>query len=613
MVRVLALAGALFGATAFLSSDAAEKKAPARTYKLQLGIGPAAPYNLEEPFINIAQARSASWSFQTMAKEKLDGGDAVRAGYVDPDTYMPTKKSGSAKFAAVATFFPGAENFRNYYADDYVLDWKGEAYGFMQKWERTARPRRTDNSALYSLKAQQVSDSSLRFSSIGEGFSDVRLYRKKNAPLLERGEIWNPAFIDYARRYDIVRTMDIQSINSIPIRRFDQIATMDEPWGQNATAAWPEPPFFSAPYEILFDLGVKAGVEIWLTVPPQIGAPIASADPSLRNDAKASRIGFNKVKAMAAQNAKKTLDSPEWDIFAKAFVDRFAASGYPLSRPLYIEMSNEIWNFASPFILSSNYAIGIGQGVNPDWKIGQGYGVLSARFAIALEKEFARRKMKPNVIYVIASHTADPARTRQALDGFTSYLKMRGENPAAYLPRTGVAVTNYYGNFNAISKSLFGAADAATYAPMWLKAIEEDPQGLADDISNLLKDGPANVKLTSAWIVARWAAHKKIAEQGGSRFIGAYEGGSHLVPPDELSKSKIFLDWWSQYHWGAEGADVARAVNNDLIAAFPDAIIANYKSIGRPGPANPWIDGHPAAPTPMLRMWDEFAKPLPGK
>jgi hypothetical protein len=604
-----ALAALLVAGSALLACDAAEKKPASRNYQLQLGLGPAVAYNLEEPFINIAQARGASWSFQTEAKEKLDGGDAVQAGYLDPETYMPTPKARSAKYAAVAVFFPGADSFRNYYADDYVLDWKGEARGFMQRWEQTTRPRRSDNAVIYPLKPAQVTESSLRFSSIGEGFRDVRFYREKNRALLDQGKVWNPAFIDYIRRYDIVRTMDVQATNNSPVRRFDQIARVNEPWGQSASLAWPESPFYGAPYEILFDLGVEADVSIWLTIPPQIGSPTSASDPSLRQEGKAGRIAYKKVMAAAAANAKKTLESPEWEVFARAFADRYLASGYPQSRPLYIEMANEVWNFAPPFLVSSNYAIGIAKGVNPQWKIGHGYGVLSARFMAALEKEFAKRKVKPNVIYVIASHTADPGRTRQALEGVAGELKALGEDPAKYLPKTGVAVTNYYGNFNSISKALFGTQVPSEYAPMWIKAIRENPDEFADRVSALLVDGPANVKLTSAWIVAHWKMHQTVAEKAGSRFIGAYEGGSHLVPPKELASSKAFLDWWMNYHWGEAGAGVARAVNRDLIEAFPGAIISNYKSIGRPGPANPWIDGHPAAPTPMLRMWDEFGRP----
>jgi hypothetical protein len=94
----------------------------------------------------------------------------------------------------------------------------------------------------------------------------------------------------------------------------------------------------------------------------------------------------------------------------------------------------------------------------------------------------------------------------------------------------------------------------------------------------------------------------------GSTFIGAYEGGSHLNLPAELSKSPAFMAFWRAYHWGEDGAGVAREVNRRLIEAFPGTMIANYLSMGRLNGASPWNDGHYAAPTPMMRMWDEFAR-----
>lgn len=608
-LRVLALATALTLASASLAGDAAEKKAPARTHQLLLGLGFSAPFNLEEPFINLAQTRAAEWKFETKSHARLEGAETVTAGYLDPRTFMPTEKSRSTNFAAAGVFFPGAQKFRDYYADTYVLDWKGEARGMMHRWEEKAAAQRRDNSVAYSLKPFQVSEGGLRFSSIGDGFGGIRLYRSKYAPLLERGEIWNPAFIDYVKRYDVVRTMDIQSTNNSQVRRFDQIATMEEPWGQRATISWPEPPFFSAPYEILFNLGVKADVAIWLTIPPQIGAGVSAADPSLRREDKPSRLDFERFKATTAAQAKKTLASPEWQVFAKEFADRYLASGYPLSRPLYVEMGNEIWNLAGGFAVSSNYAIGIARGLDPDWKIGHGYGALTARFMLALEMEFASRKVRPNIVYVVGSHTANPWRTKQALDGLADYLRAQGADPKSYLPKTGVAVTNYYGNFNAIGAALFGSDDPAAYAPKWLAAIDEDQGALEARLSAHLKSGPAGAKLTVPWIAAQWAEHRKIAEKSGSRFLGAYEGGSHLLPPKQLTQSKAFLAWWEAYHWGDDGADVARAVNRRLIDEFPGAIIANYESIGEIKPNSPWIDGHYARPTPMLKMWDEFARP----
>lgn len=604
--KPLAVAAALTFALSGLSGDAAEP--PARS-PLLLGPGFSAPFNLEEPFINVAQTRGAGWSFDIQGKGRMSGREAVEAGLADPATWMPTAESAQARFAAVAVFFPGAENFRDYYADTYVLDWKGDAFGFMQRWDGKGTTDRDKNSVTYKLSARTATHGSLRFSSIGEAFSDVRLYRKKHAALLEKGEVWNPAFIDHVKRYDIVRTMDLQSTNNSQIRRYDQIATMDEPWGQRSAILWPEPPFFSAPYEILFDLGVKADVAIWLTIPPQIGSPVSAADPSLRRENKPTRADPGKIADAARTHAKEILESPEWDVFAKEFVDRYLASGYPPSRPLYVELGNEIWNTAGGFYISSNYALGIGKSIEPKWQIGHGYGVLTARWMMALEKEFAARKIRPNVVYVVASHTANPWRTKQALDAMARYFKSTGVDPKAYFPKTAVAATNYYGHFREMSAAMFGAKDPAVYAPLWIAEIKKDPEAFADRVSALLVSGPKSVKANGPWIIAQWKEHERHAREAGSRLLGGYEGGSHLKPPEELARSPVFRDWWMDYHWGEKGAEVGRRINRDLTKAFPGAVIANYESVGVLSPDQPWLDGHYAKPTPVMEMWDEFARP----
>jgi hypothetical protein len=609
LAKPIAASLAILLAFAGPGGDAAEPSTDQRSHQLLLGLGFSAPYNMEDPFIDAAKTRAAGWRFESKTEGRIEDADAVRAGLLDPETFMPTKKAGYADHASVAVFYSGAEKFPDYYADTYVLDWKGDARGMMQRWSGSAQEDRRKNSVAYTLTRAQVKGGAMRFTAIGEGFSDIRLYRARHAALLERGEIWNPAFIDYVKRYDIVRMMDIQSTNNIQVRRFDQIATMNEPWGQRATMSWPEPPFFSAPYEILFDLGKKANVAIWLTVPPQLGAPISPADPKLRRKDKPGRLDYVAFRDTTATHAKETLASKEWEVFAKAFVDRYLASGYPLTRPLYVELGNEIWNRAPGFAVSSYYAIGIARGLDPKWKIGQGYGALSARLAVALEKEFASRRVSPNIVYVIGSHVANQWRTKDALEGFGAYAQTLGADPKLLLAKTGVAVTNYYGQFNAIGAALFGSNQPAVYAPLWIEAIRKDPKGLKQRLTTLLKDGPAATKLTGPWVVAQWKEHRKFAESAGSRLLGAYEGGSHLVPPKELENSKEFLSWWIAYHWGEDSADIGRKINRRLIEAFPDAVIANYESIGAIKPESPWIDGHYAKPTPVMEMWDEFARP----
>ena len=580
-----------------------------RNYQLQLGAGFAAPYNLEEPFIDLAKTRGANWQFYSRSTGRMIGGmEAINAGYMDAERRMPTPGASSVKYATLGAFLSGAEKYPSYYADEWTLDWTGDGFGFMQRWQNRNPADRDKNSVTYKLNPRSVVSATLRFSNI-DGLTNVRLYRKKNKALLDAGEIWNPEFIKYVRRYDIIRTMDLQWINNTPIRKFDQIATLNEPWGQKSYFGSHPPPFFSIPYEALFNLGVKSGTRMWVIIPPEIGATINHGDKSLRRKDKPGRLDKEAFANYTANHANDALASPEWENFAQEFVERLIASNYPLDRPLYVELGNEVWNGARGFFISTYYAIGTARSFHKKWRAGHGYGVLTARWMIALENEFKRRSIDANIIYVIGTHTANPARTRDALEAFKAYLKLRGKNPANYLPKTGVAVTNYYGHFRVMSKSLFGESDPKKYASFWIDAVKKDPVGLSQRVSDYIKNGPVGDKADGPWLVAAWKTHKKIAESEGSRFIGAYEGGSHLDLPNQLLKSKVFMDWWFSFHWGREGAAIAREINRRLIREFPGTIIANYKAFGELNGREPWFDGHYAKTTPMMRMWDEFARP----
>lgn len=579
-----------------------------RTHQLQLGLGYAAPYNLEEPYLNIAQLRGAGWEFEGSGA-RLKGPEALAAGYLDPATWMPTAKAAGMKNGSIAHFFSNTEGVEAFYADDWVLDWKGEAYGFIQGWEGRGKPQREKNRVTYTMAAQGFSKGSLRFSRFGDGFSDIRLYRRKNAERLARGEIWNPVFLDYVRRYDVLRTMDLQSINNSHVRRFDQIAKPEHPWGQGLSRKWPEPPFFSVPYEVLFDLGVKTGSKMWVTVPPQIGSPISWADPSLRRKDKPDQLNGALFAETTAKHARQTLESAEWDIFAREFAKRLAASGYPSDRTLYVELGNEIWNRSAGFFISTGYARGVAKAFDEKWRVGHGYGVLSARMALAFEKAFAEQKIRPQIVYVIGTHTANPTRTRDALEAFSFYVAKAGGDPKALLKKTGVATTNYYGSFKDLTELLFGKIPDAEVTARWIAAAKADPEALGRKISAHIISGPANRKATAAWIVDLWGQHRKLALDAGSTFIGAYEGGSHLNLPDELAQSSEFMAFWTDFHWGEQGAEIARQVNRQLIEAYPGVMISNFQSMGPLKGKSPWMDGHYIRPTPMLRMWDEFARP----
>ncbi|MEL7488996.1 MAG: hypothetical protein AAGJ87_17515, partial [Pseudomonadota bacterium] len=201
--------------------------------------------------------------------------------------------------------------------------------------------------------------------------------------------------------------------------------------------------------------------------------------------------------------------------------------------------------------------------------------------------------------------TGFPARTRWALDAMREYLEANGENAGAYFANTGVALTTYSGATNAFRNDFIGQLTDATLVSSWEAAIANDPVGVMEAVNEHIINGPANKLATRDWIVSNWRAHRAEADQFGVRIIGAYEGGSHLQPPRQLLQSPAFQSWWLDYHWGAYGAEVMRAVNDAVIEEFPDAILSNFLSIGAPGD-NIWIDGHYAEPTPVTDMWAEF-------
>ena len=133
-----------------LAAGAAAAQETPRQHQLQLGLGYAAPYNLEEPFLNVAQLRAASWEFERRGG-RMKSPEAVAGGYLDAETWMPTAKAGEFKNAAIAQFFSNAEGYESFYADEWVIDWKGKGYGFMHGWERRVKTERYKNSVAYTL------------------------------------------------------------------------------------------------------------------------------------------------------------------------------------------------------------------------------------------------------------------------------------------------------------------------------------------------------------------------------------------------------------------------------------------------------------------------------
>lgn len=578
-----------------------------RTYKLQVGLNIIATYDQEHPFLNKAKALSGTWRFNS-ATGRIQGQEALDKGLIDPITSMPQNLPAKLDHVSGGVFFREAGWQPAFVEGEYLLRWSGVGRGTMVVWERHNEDYRTRNSVDYKIARRGGKLSPMGFTKIGDGFGNIEFFNKKYAPLIDRGEIWDPTFIAYAKRHDIIRTMNYQSGGAWPQRSFEDVATMDEFWGQKFSLQWPQAEFFGTPYEALFNLGVKTGRELWVHAPLQIGSPTKQGHPSLRRSDNNNRTNFDALQDVTRQNTPEIIASDKWEEFADAFAERLVASRYPLDRILYVEVGNEVWNYSHGHKYGTIYATGIAKSYNPDWNKRHGYGILTARWMAALNTAFEKLGVAPNIVYVIAAQTGSARSIQDAFDGMRFYFKSNDLDPNDFTSQTGVAVTGYYGFAQPIRKTLLPGVTQTNIRQKWEEAIERDAEGLEDKIVDIIANGPASTVGTKAWLLKSWTLQKTIAEQNGSQFIGAYEGGSHFVPHHTLKKSDIFKNWWRDFHWGEKGADLGRQVNLALIDQFPTAILSNYGSMGDTD-FNPWFDGHYGNWTPMLQMWDEFAIP----
>jgi len=585
--------------------------AAARPYRLQYSMAYLSAYKLLDPFINLTKAGDGYWRIERGDAPPLSYGEALEQGYIDPQTGMPRRLPANARAITNAPVLHGMSDYPRYYAGGYTMEWEGDAFGFLLGQPRDMQRRRGAGKLSFYVRPETRRGVGIGFSRLREdGLTSFRVYRDDHRKRLEAGEIWNPDFIAHMRRYDVIRTMGFQRINASPVTKFSQVARPEDAFYGNALKSeWPAPPRYGVPYEALFDLAISADADLWLHVPPMIGAPMHPGHPSLRNENGGA--DWEKIAAMAQENARAIVESPEWGVFAAALADRLVASGYDARRPLYIEIGNEIWNWGPPFGLNTGYFNGLGRGLRARWGDRQAYGLVLARFAHLFETELQNRGLEYNTVYVLASHTANPYATTVGIDGFEAGLKDIGEEAARRLTaRTGVALTTYTRCSGGFGETRFGKLGTDALARAWEDAIREDSEALKRDLHDFCLNATQNNERNLQHVLSSWKRHHEIVEKRGLRLMGAYEGGSHDWPRDLIKASATFRAWWRDFHWGPYGADIVRRTNLALIEAFPGVMLSDFDSVGAPGNA-PWVEGHYAEETDLMRVWDEFARPRP--
>jgi len=410
--------------------------------------------------------------------------------------------------------------------------------------------------------------------------------------------------------------MDLQEVNRSFITRASEVPTLREHFWNNAFMRSDSFNYThrAIPIEALFKLAMEADVALWHNAPLELGAPKSFYHPSLYRKNLSDHAA--RISKMASSNTRVILRSREWDRYADRFVAALIASGYPADRPLYTTISNEVWNFSRRYHVSTRYAWGFGKGYgakigSKDWRYREGYGVLMARWADALEGALSRAGRRQHVVYVLEGQAANPDTTKRALIGMKTYFDRKGRNWTAIAPKVGVSVASYWGGKGYYN--LFSDIKPNAYKRLRNRFESEarrNPNGLARRLANYYIRGSANAAGSKAWVVKKFADHEKQAELFGAQFIGAYEGGSHDVAPKFFSskygKNTARLKAWrTRYLWGREGARVNTAVNDALASKFPGIILSNYATVGPTG-AQPWFEGEYNETNAMKRSWAKY-------
>lgn len=568
----------------------------------QIGLWTIAWYDYSDPFLDKMKSSSASvneWAFMYSDGRQVPWKTIGAAGadYLDPTTLLPKKLAPYDKLL-VGVFRQQAATYPAAYAGTWVVDWQGDA-DVDVSWCPSQVVRM--NKRIELTVSSSVRDRCAVFvTRVGSGgLTALRAYRKSDEQALNAGQVYTTQFLNFVRQYKIARTMDWQPVLGVPMRLANQQAQMsavhwgggEALWGASSLKQW------GAPLQSQFRLARDADVALWLNVPPFLGAPpefLAWWDPAVADADRAQRFG-----AAAKSSWKAQIASSEWDRYADAIVAAAAAEQYPANKTLYVELGNEIWNFANPFYIATGYYGSIGEAMlGKQWQHRYVYGYFSARLAEAMNGALSRAGRSGQAwTLVLAGQNAAPSTSEDALKGYKDYFTQKGADPAAWLARVGVSVTSYYQDAfqpTAAFKSLGFTADGSAYRTALQNEIKRDPVAAARRLADWTINGPVGSGMSIPNMVAMQRQHADVARRYGAKFIGDYEGGDHELGIGDWGRDASYVAMMKEFRYGAEGKRVTDAWVAALKGRDAGTIIANYQGVG-PNPDGPdltlpWVD-----------------------
>ncbi|MEM9878783.1 MAG: hypothetical protein AAF862_05835 [Pseudomonadota bacterium] len=341
--------------------------------KTQFGVSSLISYGTSDPLINVLKhvgTAKLQWQRSLKKKPELNFSQLVEQGLYDTQLRAFCGPLPDGSRINLGLIRGASKRAPEYYAGRWVITWKGDADLAIRLGGRdvSVSPNRIEFIAKPRDNWTSVNIIEIRSGCV----SDIRVFRAEDEKLIANGQTFRPHFLDFVGAYDVVRTMGWFATNNSHIRSVDQLAHWNAPyWGAKARLPMLndgpftyEPskrpinhlPFAGAPLKLPFRLARDAGVAVWINVPPMIGRPSFPGDVDWGDRKAYNYIQSTKVPEIA----QATLSSLEWRRYADAVVAELIAEDYPTNKMLYLEIGNEIWNWAGPFQRHTGHFQGLG-------------------------------------------------------------------------------------------------------------------------------------------------------------------------------------------------------------------------------------------------------------
>ncbi len=436
-----------------------------------------APWSSQLPFVNHFKS-AKTWITQCSKRDDPDcqgEWDTEEENLLDLDQNgwvksLPTPEDTPKYTRVTATLFNGIANY--YRGGQYIVLYDGEGqieYGLGAKYNQAASSPGRDIIEVDPSKKNGImlTITTTDPNKTGNYIRNIRVIHSEDENLYQRGEIFNPAFIEKTKRFRSVRFMDWMQTNHSQQKEWQNRPTIED-------ASYMEK---GVPLEVMVALSNQIKADAWFNMP---------------------HLATDEYMTNFAQFAKDNLD-PDLKI--------------------YVEFSNEVWNW---IFKQSQYALKQGKarwGEDKGDAFRHWYGMRSAQMCDRWKNVFGNQKER--VVCVIATHTAWKGSEKAILD--CPLWVEEGNKPCYQHGIDAYAIAGYFG-------SSLGIKANENQVESWLNDRDSGVSKAFKYLNNgglLQKDKDSLPKLNELFVYHAQVAEERglqlVAYEGGQHIVGRQE------------------------------------------------------------------------------------------